>query len=84
MLQTLLPFANLSYEIMNNLKGRLKAVAILTSTGQDDEGKNDFGTPVDHVRVLLRWQDVPFMRELLRVRNCVYRLLLAPISEQGN
>lgn len=70
MSQTLLPFANLASEILNNMKGRLRAVAVLNTAaaGQDEEDGAPDGTFVDPV---LPWHDVPYMRELLRVRTCV-------------
>lgn len=76
MAQILLPFANLASEIMNNMKGRLRAVTVVNNNataGQDDEeSSSSAGTYNDPVRALLRWQDVPFMRELLRVRNIAH------------
>jgi len=76
MAQTLLPFANLASEIMNNMKGRLRAVTVVNNNataGQDDEeSSSSAGTYNDPVRALLRWQDVPFMRELLRVRSIAH------------
>lgn len=71
MSQMLLPLANLAAEIMNEWKGRLKAVAVVDYVAQDDEEEmssdpSDDGH--DFYTVALGWKDVPYMRELLRVR----------------
>ena len=71
MSQMLYPFASLAHEIMYFMKGRLRAVAVENNctVGQYDvENSSSAGTFVAPFRVLLPWHDVPYMRELLRVR----------------
>lgn len=65
MSQMLLPLANLAAEIMSTWKGRIRAVAVLDTLEPDEEeSKEEDYSPLT---VALEWQDVPFMRELLRV-----------------
>jgi len=75
MSQMLLPLANLAAEIMDEWKGRLRAVAVVNSTEQDEEENNgDHSQKVlDTVSVTLGWQDVPYMRELLRRLKSILR-----------
>lgn len=74
MSQMLLPLANLATEIMNEWKGRLRAVAVINRSGRDEEGgessdDEDENFQIgDSVDILLGWKEVPYMRELLRVR----------------
>jgi len=73
MSQMLLPLSNLAVEIMTEWKGRIRAVAVANPPGHDEEENNDDDDSSDDdeilepMRVLLGWQDVPYMRELLRV-----------------
>jgi hypothetical protein len=67
MSQMLLPLANLASEIMCEWKGRVRAVSVVNDTDQDSHDDDSSGSNDDHVAVVLGWQDVPYMRELLRV-----------------
>ncbi len=78
MSQMLYPLASLAHEIMNFMKGRLRAVVVENNctVGQYDvENSSSVGTFVAPFRVLLPWHDVPYMRELLRVRIFVRSLI---------
>ena len=74
MSQMLLPLSNLAAEIMHEWKGRLRAVAIVDSNYLDDEeeveaARGDEGQEKDPVTLCLGWEEVPYMRELLRVSS---------------
>merc|ERR1711862_932635 len=58
MAQMLLPLANVAREINSVWKGRLRAVTL--KLGDEEDGE-ETGR-----KILLPWQDVPYMRELLR------------------
>lgn len=81
MSQLLLPLANLASEIMNEWKGRIRAVTVIDYSKLSDEkdveeNKEDEKEGSDEeggVRVILGWQDVPFMRELLRRLKSILR-----------
>jgi len=83
MSQMLLPLANLATEIMNEWKGRLRAVTVIDDGGQEEDEEEykdhhedddeDSNEGHDTVRVLLGWRDVPFMRELLRRLKSILR-----------
>ena len=87
MSQMLLPLANLATEIMNEWKGRLRAVTVIDDGGQEEDEEEykdledddeDSDGVHDTVRVLLGWRDVPFMRELLRV-SCSVSWFVSPL-----
>lgn len=79
MSQMLLPLANLATEIMNEWKGRLRAVTVINRSGRDEEdgeSSDDEEENVqigDSVDILLGWADVPYMRELLRRLKSILR-----------
>ena len=70
----LLPLANLASHIMCEWKGRVRAVAVIKETEEQVGHDNDSSPNVDEssVKVVLGWRDVPFMRELLRVRSYLF------------
>ena len=85
MSQMLMPFANVAREIMDQRKGRLRAVAVfvnqrdLEKSDDDDEGKIEDEEDSDEeedvvVSEVLGWRDVPYMKELLRV-SCQHMFL---------
>ena len=82
MSQMLLPLANVAREIMDQRKGRLKAVAVVRrekdveKEGRHNDEKDDDSNDDDRedeedeeitIVEVLGWRDVPYMRELLRV-----------------
>lgn len=75
MSQILLPLAKLATEIMHGWKGRLRAVTVVDFPvhGSEEESKNydeeNDAEQVATMRILLGWQDVPFMREFLRASS---------------
>lgn len=75
MSRMLLPLANLASEIMCEWKGRVRAVAIINETEQesDDNSASSSASVDDLMTVVLGWQDVPFMRELLRRLKSILR-----------
>lgn len=75
MSQMLLPLANLAAEIMDQWKGRLRAVAVVNYSEEDEEENNGDSSKkaVNSLKVTLGWQDVPFMRELLRRLKSILR-----------
>ncbi|KAL7531082.1 hypothetical protein ACHAXR_006037, partial [Thalassiosira sp. AJA248-18] len=79
MSQMLLPLSNLATEIMNEWKGRLRAVAMVQYPGHDEEENTDDNesghtdNAPRYVQVLLGWEHVPFMRELLRRLKSILR-----------
>jgi hypothetical protein len=70
MSQMLLPLANLASEIMCEWKGRVRAVAVINDIDQDSDDDDSSESSDDPITVVLDWDDVPFMRELLRVSCC--------------
>lgn len=80
MSQMLLPLANLASEIMTNMKGRLRAVVVVNSaaSGQDDGENSLFAGTIG-----LRWHDVPYMRELLRVRSFVFIIIIRLLTSRS-
>jgi hypothetical protein len=74
MSQMLLPLSNLAYEITVEWKARVRAVTVLHST--TDEEKNDESHKKSlekNLSVILAWQNVPYMRELLRRLKSILR-----------
>jgi hypothetical protein len=67
MSKILLPLANLASEIMCEWKGRVRAVTVVNDTNQESYDDDSSRSADDQVRVVLSWQGVPYMRELLRV-----------------
>jgi hypothetical protein len=71
MSQILLPLSHLATEIMDQWKGRLRAVAVLTSELEDsdmEDNSNGEDESVDLIiEEILSWSEVPHMRELLKV-----------------
>ena len=70
MSRMLLPMANLASHIMCEWKGRVRSVAVMKDTEQRVGDDSDSSASVDEnlAKVVIGWRDVPFMRELLRVR----------------
>ena len=64
MSQMLLPLSNLAAEIMNVWKGRIRAVAMVEGTVDDEDFPADTLEPLTSN---FSWAEVPYMRELLRV-----------------
>ncbi|KAL7472892.1 hypothetical protein ACHAXS_013281 [Conticribra weissflogii] len=75
MAQMLLPLANIAREIMNQRKGRIRAVAVVKREIDSEGGEENDEDEEDMTVVeILKWRDVPHMRELLRVSfSGVYR-----------
>jgi len=67
MAQMLLPLASVAREIMNQRKGRIRAIAIVKreNDSERDEENDDDEEDMTIVEIL-GWRDVPHMRELLR------------------
>eukprot|EP01082_Thalassiosira_pseudonana_P014385 g12923.t1 g12923 contig7:473493-476108(-) len=61
MSKMILPLANVAKEIFDRWNGRLRAVAVVSNNGGDDDREVE-----DEVTEVLGWRDVPYMRELLR------------------
>lgn len=66
MSQILLPLSHLAAEIMDHLRGRIRAVAVLTNNSEDSDGSDEESVELN-IEEILGWKDVPHMRELLKV-----------------
>lgn len=71
MSQMLLPLSNLAAEIMDEWKGRLRAVDVYYV--QDDAEEAEDGEVEAELELALTWQDVPYMKELLRRLKSILR-----------
>lgn len=67
MAQMLLPLANVAREIMNQRKGRIRAIAIVKRENDSERDEENDDDEDDIIVEILGWRDVPHMRELLRV-----------------
>lgn len=82
----LLPLANLASHIMCEWKGRVRSVAVMKYTEQRVGDNIDSSASVDEnlAMVVLGWQDVPFMRELLRRLKSILRRKPDLLDESTN
>jgi hypothetical protein len=77
MSQILLPLSHLAAEIMDQLKGRIRAVAVLTADSEESDEESDSEESVElNIEEVLGWKDVPHMRELLKVSSFISSLCL--------
>lgn len=67
MSQMLLPLSNLAAEIMNEWKGRIRAVTLVDGTEDYPEGT------LEPLKLKFGYEDVPFMREFLRRLKSILR-----------
>jgi hypothetical protein len=68
MSQILLPLSHLAAEIMDEMKGRIRAVAVLAADSEESDAESDEESSVElNIEEVLGWKDVPHMRELLKV-----------------
>jgi len=64
----LLPLSHVAAEIMDSMRGRIRAVAILTNDLEenDTDDTSDDESAELNIEEILGWKDVPHMRELLK------------------
>lgn len=64
----LLPLSHVAVEVMDNIRGRIRAVAVLTNDSEesDTDDTSDDESAELIIEEILGWKDVPHMRELLK------------------
>eukprot|EP00804_Cyclotella_cryptica_P025062 CCRYP_016538-RA/>CCRYP_016538-RA protein AED:0.02 eAED:0.02 QI:160/1/1/1/1/1/2/172/862 len=87
MSQILLPLSHLATEIMDKWKGRLRAVAVITSELEDDDLEDNSDDDEESVELIIEeilgWREVPHMRELLKCLKSILCRKPGPDESSG-